>query len=42
MSIFNLLRQNIKKEKTAIEFMEKGSITTSVTENKTYNTNELY
>ncbi len=35
MSIFNLLRQNIKKEKTEIEYMEKESITTSVTENKT-------
>ena len=35
MSIFNLLRQNIKKEKTEIEYMEKESMTTSVTENKT-------
>jgi hypothetical protein len=35
MSIFSLLRQAIKKEKTEIECMVEGSKTNSITENKT-------
>jgi len=35
MSIFSLLQQAIKKEKTEIECMVEGSKTNSITENKT-------
>lgn len=35
MRIFNFLRQDIKKEKTEIEYMENGNKTGQVAENKT-------